>query len=90
MDLTVQTGDPGLFPFFFAGICGLGLLLMGYVFAANPGGRGDRIVRMWINASPFRSRMLMSEDALARILGVGYLIGGSAAEAVAVLGIVNR
>lgn len=54
MGLAVQTGDPGLFPFFFAGICGIGLLVMGYVFVANPGGRGDRITRMWINASPFR------------------------------------
>lgn len=89
MVLAVQTGDPGLFPFFFAGIFGLGFLVMGYVFVVNPGGRGDRITQMWVNASPFRSRMLMSTDTLARILGVGYLIGGLVLEAVAVAGIIN-
>lgn len=90
MRLTVQTGDPGLFPYFFAGIGGLALLAMAYVFVANPRGRGDRIVQLWVNMSPFRSRMLISPGSLARMLGVGYLIAGLVLEAVAVTGVVTR
>ncbi|MGY1454057.1 hypothetical protein [Streptomyces sp. SS8] len=88
--MAVQTGDPGLFPFFFTGISGLVFLLTGFTLAVNYRGLGERIAKIWINASPFRSRMLMSPTSLARLLGAGYMFTGLVIEVVAALQLVNR